>query len=117
MNVNYPIFSRTLFSNIFAVNSPSPRRQCNIIERKYKTQIKLVHDLHGTWLQYNTKKLGTNPTLVGSCGGQIVSRTSRDVFIFNSGLRFEELFWERCIFCRAKLHLDSIEDFNLEHRF
>ena len=32
--------------------------------------------------------------LVGSCGEQITSRTSSDVFIFNLGLRFEGLFWE-----------------------
>jgi hypothetical protein len=34
-------------------------------------------------------------TLVGSCGGQIVLRTSSDVFIFNLGLHSEGLFWER----------------------
>jgi hypothetical protein len=30
--------------------------------------------------------------------GRILLRTSSDVFIFNLGLRFEGLFWERCIF-------------------
>jgi hypothetical protein len=34
----------------------------------------------------------TMPTLVGSCGGQIILRTLSDVFIFNMGLRFEGLF-------------------------
>ena len=34
---------------------------------------------------------------MGSCGGQIILRTSSDVFIFNLGLCFEGLFWERCI--------------------
>jgi hypothetical protein len=29
--------------------------------------------------------------VVISCGGQIISRTSSDVFIFNLGLRFEGL--------------------------
>ena len=37
-----------------------------------------------------------------------------EVFIFNLGLPFEDLF-ERGIFWRAKLHLKSIENFNLEH--
>ena len=35
--------------------------------------------------------------LAGSCGGQIMLRTSSDVLIFNLGLRFERLFWERYI--------------------
>ena len=35
--------------------------------------------------------------LVGSCGGHIILRTSSEVFIFNLGLHFEGLFWERCI--------------------
>ena len=37
-------------------------------------------------------------TYVGSCGGQIISRNSSDdVFIFNSGLQYEGLLWERYI--------------------
>ena len=35
--------------------------------------------------------------LVGSCGGQIMLRTSSDVFIFNLGLCLKGLFWERYI--------------------
>ena len=52
--------------------------------------------------------------LVGSCGGQILLSISSDVFIFNSGLHFERLFGERCIW-KAKSRLKGIEDFNLEH--
>jgi hypothetical protein len=36
-------------------------------------------------------------TLVGSCGRQIIWRTSSDVFIINLELRYEGLFWERYI--------------------
>ena len=35
------------------------------------------------------------PTLVGSCAEWYILRTSSDVFVFNSGLHFEGLFWER----------------------
>ena len=35
--------------------------------------------------------------LCGSCGGQLIMRTSSDIFIFNLGLRFEGLFWEKYI--------------------
>ena len=69
---------------------------------KYKTHIKLVNELYDTCFQYN-EGLRVNhltpllvetkcPTLVGSCGGHILLRTSNDIFIFNLGLRFERLF-------------------------
>ena len=37
------------------------------------------------------------PTLVSSCSRRSISRTPSDIFIFNSGLRFEGLFWARYI--------------------
>jgi hypothetical protein len=36
--------------------------------------------------------------LVGSCGGQIISKIARGVFNSNLGMCFEGLFWERYIF-------------------
>ena len=35
--------------------------------------------------------------LVDSCDGHIILRISSDVFVFNSGLRFEGIFQERYI--------------------
>ena len=37
------------------------------------------------------------PSLVGSCDMHILLRTSSDILILNFRLRFEGLFWERCI--------------------
>ena len=64
-----------------------------------------MHESYGTFFQYNVKNWESNstscsdkcPTLVGSCGGHSLWRTSSDVFLFNLRLRFEGLFWERYI--------------------
>ena len=40
----------------------------------------------------------TMPYALGSCDGQIILKTSSDVFVFNLGLRFEGLLWKRYIF-------------------
>ena len=67
---------------------------------KYKTHIKLVHELYGTYMQYKqSEEIKINhltPLLVVTmpyaCGGHIILRTSSDVFIFNLGSHFEGLF-------------------------
>ena len=41
-------------------------------------------------------------------------RTSSDVFIFNLGLLFEGLFYERYIL-KGQIAFERIEDFNLEY--
>ena len=52
--------------------------------------------------------------LVMTCGGQMILRTSSDVFVFNLGLHFEGLFSERCIL-KGITSLKGVEGFNLEH--
>jgi hypothetical protein len=51
-----------------------------------------------------------DPTLVDSCGGQIVSTTS-----FSIRSCVLKGCFERGIFSRANSHLKGIDDFNLEH--
>ena len=69
---------------------------------KYETHIKLAHELYGACLQYNVNKLRNNHvtslivvTTPYACW--FLWRVNYDVFIFNLGLRFEGLFWERYI--------------------
>jgi len=83
----------------------NPTRQSKNIEKKYKTHIKHVHNF--IWYMFPTKceELGTNHltsllvvTMPYTCCFlwlAYISRTSNDIFIFNMGLRFEGLFWER----------------------
>ena len=84
----------------------NPRRRSKNIELKFKTHIKFC-----AWImrymfpvQYEELRIPPStlllvvtmsPTLVGSCNRQIILRTSSDVFIFNLGLHFDGLFWER----------------------
>ena len=85
----------------------NPRRQSKNIELKYKTHIKLVHELYGTcfsimWRNKNQPSIYTSCSdnalrLLVLMAGHIILRTSRDVFIVNLGLRSEGLFWERYI--------------------
>ena len=41
----------------------------------------------------STSMYSQHPTLVGSCAGHNISRTSSNTFIFNVGLHFKWLFW------------------------
>ena len=87
----------------------NPRRRPKNVEMKYNTRIvELVHGLYGTWFQYNVKNQEFNhltPLLVVTMSytcwflwwANLIWRTSSDIFVFNLGLRFERLFWERYI--------------------
>ena len=62
----------------------------------------MVHVSNTMWRIKNRPSNSTSCSdnalrFVGSCGGHITLRTSRDVFVFNLGLHFEGLFWERYV--------------------
>ena len=81
----------------------NPRRQSKNIEMKYQTHIKLGHGFYiihvskSIWRIKNQPFKSTSCSDNASCSGQFILKTSRDVFIFNLGLHFEGLFWERYI--------------------
>ena len=64
--------------------------------------IYMVHVFSTMWRIKNQPSNSTSCSdnalrFVSSCGGLSMFRTSSDVFIFNMGLRFKGLFWERYI--------------------
>ena len=96
-----------------------------IIEMKYKTHIKLVHELLWYMFPIQCEELRINyltplfvVTMPYTCGflwwADCIEDFKWHLHFANLGLRFEELFRERYIL-KGHIAFEGIEDFNLEH--
>ena len=121
------LFWRILKFQLFKWRADSnSRRQFKNIKRKYKTHIKLVHELYGTLHVCSIMwKFKNQPSISTSCNDNalrllvlVVRKLYWGFQVMSSfsiwGCVFKGCF-ERGIFWRAKLHLKGIEDFNLKH--
>ena len=94
---------------------------------KYRTRIKLVHELYGTCFQYNVNQesridhltLLLVVTMSYACGflwsaNYNILRTSSDVFYLQFGVTFQKVVLREVYMWRAKSRLKGIEGFNLE---